>query len=162
VAKLHATADVAGEHFAFSSFNNSDNQLCASQDVPGSGTASGCFNRSSMFTDGRAVFALPGARQHSDNSPHVNWDDIWVYGWVRGDVARLQLLTAGCDTVDVPFDSEGAFMYVAGNSDIARGKAPLKLIALDASGGVMDTRDVSVSLPSNAQKAGLRQVVPNC
>jgi hypothetical protein len=92
----------------------------------------------------------------------VNWDDIWVYGWVRGDVARLQLVTAGCDTVGVPFDSDGAFMYVAGNSDIARGGAPLKLIALDASGRVMDTRDVSVSLPSNAQKAGHERVVPNC
>jgi hypothetical protein len=155
--KLHAAKTVDGGRWSLgTSAGRTPGRVCSTNTVPGAAVASICFDKATMFSDGRDLLAFPGARQISDTKPKLLWDNAWVYGFASPHVASLELVDTTCNVTSLDLDAEGAFLYVASRSEIARGMLPHELVARATDGSVVERRGVDIGLSSNARKAGMK------
>lgn len=158
--KVHASVDVDDGRWVMGGYENSAGEACASQVIPDEGTSRLCLDAAEMFADGREVVAFPGGRQKSSQHAKMAWDNLWVYGFASPRVASLELVNMDCSTKPLALDGDRAFMHVASRSEIVRGVVPLRIVARDSAGTAIYSRDVSLGLPNNAKKAGLKELQP--
>jgi hypothetical protein len=130
-------------------------ERCRQLDVPAGGISDTCIAPAKMFPAGQQLYVQIGSRQKTAPYPETQWDDIWVDGYATHQVASLQLVNTDCSVKDLPLSSDGAFLSVTGSSDIVRGVVPYKLVARDASGALLEEKNVLLPLPPNGVKAGL-------
>jgi hypothetical protein len=155
-----ASVDVGGEQWTLGTFKNTSNQLCLEGQLPGVGLSRSCLDPTTLFAEGRDIIAMPGASQISSPAPQLHWSKVWIYGFVSPAVARLTLVSLDCSEVEVPFDEGGAFLHVVAPADVARGVLPYKMVAQASDGSDVETRNVSLGLPANAKRAGVKAPQP--
>ena len=161
-ARVHHNVMTDGSEWRFESFRTVQGERCSRQRVPGEGVSVSCFDRAELFRrEGKEVLAFPGARQRAADHRRLQWDNLWINGWVSPRVASLDVLNMDCSVVAVPVDAEGAFMHVVGAADIRRGVVPYRLVAHGADGAVVHDQEVAVGLPPNGRDAGLREPRPD-
>jgi hypothetical protein len=159
---VHRTTMVDGGEWRFSSHENRAGETCISQTVPGEGVGRGCIDTSRIFADGAAVLAMPGARQRVPlvEKGLLGWHNLWIYGFVRPDVASLEVINMDCSAEAIPFDEQGAFVHVVGLARITAGAVPYEIRARNAAGEIVHDQNVSVNVPPTARDAGLEKLVP--
>lgn len=135
-------------------------QRCTQLDIPAGGMSDTCIPSTRMFPDGQQLYVQVGSRQKTAPYPETQWDDIWVDGYATQQIASLQLVNTDCSVKDLPLSADGAFLSVTGYSDIVRGVVPYRLVARDASGAVLEEKNVLQPLPPNGVKAGLTAPTP--
>lgn len=155
---VHRKVAIDGGEWLFTSHRNDAGDICINQTVPGEATGTTCIASSNLFADGSAIVALPGARQLETGGP--GWDNMWIHGFARASVMSLELVSMDCSAEAVQLDSAHAFMHVVSKDEIGNGTIPYKIVARDASGRVIEERDVSMNLPPTARRAGLTAPVP--
>ena len=159
--RVHRSVTADGAEWRFESFRTSRGERCSRQRVPGEGVAVSCFDRAALFRrEQKEVLAFPGARQRAADHRKLEWDNLWINGWVSPRVESLEVVNMDCSVVAVPFDGEGAFMHVVGSASIRGGVVPYRLVARSADGAVVHDQEVSVGLPPNGREAGLSEPRP--
>jgi hypothetical protein len=157
--KIHSAQIVDGGAWTFHSFTNARGHFCFSRRVPSEGTGTTCIERGDLFK-GREVFAVHGARVESSRAKKLEWDNMWVQGFVSPAVASLEIVGMDCSADPVTFDREGAFLYVVSRAKIKRDDVPYKLIAYSSTGDVVHEQDIATDITPNAKEAGLRGPKP--
>ncbi|HEX5246988.1 MAG TPA: hypothetical protein VFW41_07640 [Gaiellaceae bacterium] len=135
-------------------------ERCRQLDIPAGGISDTCIAPTKVFPAGEQLYVQIGSRQKTAPYAETQWDDIWVDGYASQQVARLQLVNTDCSVKDLPLTGDGAFLSVTGRDDIVRGIVPYKLVARDATGAVLEEKNVLQPLPPNGVKAGLTAPSP--
>jgi hypothetical protein len=148
------------DNWEMGTYTDTSGNRCTQQNVPGEGQSTQCLPPAQLFTQGHQMYVRIGARQQTATYAKTAWDNVWVTGYVTPTVKTIRLVTLDCSTQNIPVDSVGAFLYVIGKAQIARGILPYTLLALDNAGNVVDRQSVSVPLPRNAISAGMKPPTP--
>jgi hypothetical protein len=159
--KVHRTAIVDGGEWRFASHSDASGKVCVSNTVPGEAIGRGCLDTAKAF-ETSAVLALPGGRQREGlvGQRVLGWHNLWIYGFVRSDVASLELVNMDCSTEAVSFDEQGGFLHVVSLAEITAGLVPFKIRARDGSGNIIHDDNVSMNQPPTAQEAGIAKPAP--
>ena len=157
---LHRKVVVDGGEWALTSRANTKGETCISQSVPGEGIGTTCIDPARIFAGGRDVLVMPGARQNGNGG--LGWDNIWLHGFARPNVATLEVVNMDCSVESIGLDDEGAFMHIVNRAKIQSGSVPYKVIARNTSGDIVHEQDVSIliDVPYNAKRAGVAKPSP--
>lgn len=156
----HAAPVVDGGVWTFQSFANGLGEFCFSRDVPSEGTGITCLSKRAQLFTGREVFAIHGARVISSPVRELEWDNMWVQGFVSPTVASLEVVNMDCSKTSIAFDADGAFLHVVSSEKIRRDQVPYRLIARSVTGAVVHEQDVDAGITPNASRAGLAAPKP--
>ena len=148
--KLHRAVKLPDGDWRLRGYKNTTGTTCLAQDIPQGGTGTTCGEPARLL-NGHDIYANFGGRQLDSQ---LGWDNLFVYGYVSQRVQSLDLVNLDCSVSRVPYDEDGAFMYVAGQDAIAKGVEPYRLVARDRGGQIIEERVVKTGLPANAIAAG--------
>jgi hypothetical protein len=140
---------------------------CIQNTLPGEAIGTTCLPTSQVFSGGRELLVLPGARQKVGTSHLFEWDNIWIHGLVSRKVARLSRKVArlsvvftDCSTEPLAVAHDGAFLYVTPTAKIRKDVVPYRVRATGASGQLVDSTTIDVGVPKTAKEAGHKSPEP--
>ena len=147
----HVAIETPAGRWAITAYRNELGELCIGPTLPDGGQGLGCADPAKLF-EHAPVDLHVGGRQHQGGDLRY-WDDVWLWGVAREDVASIEVVDANCSRQPLRLDEEGFFLRVYGASLLHRLVWPHQVVARDAAGTVLWSGEVPLSPPSTALSA---------